>query len=357
MSVTVTVREFGRLPDGTAADLFTLRNDTGTEVSLSSWGGIITSIRTPDRHGTVSEITLAHKTLEEYLKGHPYYGALVGRVCNRVSGGGFTLEGTRYSVPANLGTLHLHGGVRGFDKRLYASEVNEKGDEARVRLSRTSPDGEEGYPGSLSVVYTVGLTDDNRLIFEFEAETDKTTVVNMTNHCYWNLSGEPTILDHEVTLAVDTVVEADQNAVPTGRFLPVANTPFDFSEWKRIRPGFDALRNSGINGYDHSLAITGAATGDMTRAPREMREAVRVRAPRSGRMMSVHTTYPDLHFYTGNNLPGQKGRRGETLNGQEALCLECQFFPDAPNRPEFPSISLRRGEHYHHLTEHRFTTF
>ncbi len=353
MSLDVSSREFGRLPDGMVAELFSIRNNRRTEVNLTNWGGIITSVRTVDRDGTLGEITLARDTLREYLEGHPYYGALVGRVANRISRGGFTLDGTRYPLPSNLGDLHLHGGVRGFDKQIYHAEVIREDRRAGVTLSRTSPAGEEGYPGELLARCTVTLSDDDVLRFTFDAETDHATVVNLTNHCYWNLSGEATILDHELYLAADGVAETDRQAVPTGRLLPVAEGPFDFSAWKPIRPGFEELQRVGVNGFDHSLAIAGWSEN----AAAELRETAAVRSVRSGRMMTVSTTYPAVHFYSGNNLAGETGRHSGKLRGQEALCLECQYFPDAPNRPEFPSIVLRPGERYHHVTEHRFTTF
>jgi len=292
--------------------------------------------------------------LEEYLAGHPYYGALVGRVCNRISDGGFELNGRRYDLPLNQqGEIHLHGGLRGFDRQLYAAEPVQDADSAGVRFSRVSPDGEEGYPGNLSVEHTVTLTADNRLIFDFEAVTDAPTVVNLTNHTYWNLSGESTILDHELKLNVEAVAEADDRALPSGRLLPVAGGPFDFAQWRAIRPGFEALQSSGVNGFDHSLLVAGAPAdfGEV------LREAAAVRAPASGRMMAVRTTYPAVHLYTGNNLAGELSRSGKRLRGQEALCLECQMFPDAPHRPEFPSIVLEPGQRYHHTTEHRFSVF
>ncbi|MFW5828165.1 MAG: galactose-1-epimerase, partial [Alkalispirochaeta sp.] len=195
----ISQKEFGRLPDGTAVHLFTLDNEAGLRVSVSTYGGIITSVQTPDRDGVMGEVTLAFDTLEEYLQGHPFYGSLVGRVANRISGGGFEIDGTRYEVENNQGTVHLHGGTSGFHTRLYEAETEERDDAVLVHLRRVSPDGEEGYPGSLSVHHTIGVTADNRLVMEFDAETDAPTVVNLTNHTYWNL-GEPTIPDHEVQI-------------------------------------------------------------------------------------------------------------------------------------------------------------
>ncbi len=351
MAPSVTRHDFGRLPDGETAELFVLDNGKGLTVSVTDYGGIITSVRTPDRSGAVGEITLAHDTLEEYLAGHPYYGALVGRVCNRISGGGFTIDGSRYDIASNSGSLHLHGGVRGFDKYRYETRTETDGDGALLHLERTSPDGEEGYPGALQVRHTIGVTEDMRLIMEFVATTDAPTVVNLTNHTYWNLAGRGTIMDHELRLAVDAVAEVT-GGVPSGRLVPVAGGPFDFSTWKSVERDLDAVIAGGANGYDHSLRIVGWQPGEP-----KLREAARVRSHASGREMVVSTTYPDVHFYSGNNLPGRLGRRGESLSGHEALCLECQFFPDSPNRPEFPPIILRPGRTYRHRTEHLFSTF
>ncbi len=349
--MTVTRSDFGRLPDGSVADLYTLSNGTGLSVSVSTWGAIVTSVHTPDRNGQSGEITLARNTLDEYLAGHPYFGALIGRVCNRVSGGGFTLNGRFYTVASNAGELHLHGGVRGFDKHLYRAET-EIGEEAvTLHLYRTSPDGEEGYPGNMHVHHAIAVHRDMRLTFSFEAETDGPTVVNLTNHTYWNLSGQRRILDTEVRIPGQGYAET-AGKVPTGTIVSVAGTPFDFTSWKAVGTDIATLQETEMGGYDHSFTVE-------EWQPEEplLRKAAEVRAPDTGRHMEVYTTYPAVHFYSGNNLPGVTGRSGETLEGREALCFECQFFPDAPNRPEFPSIVLNPGKRYHHLTEHRFRTY
>lgn len=365
MSVSIEKRAFGRLPDGRAVDLFVLTNSAGVSVSVMTYGAIITSVQTPDRTGRVGEITLARNTLEEYLEGHPYYGALVGRVCNRISRGGFTLDGTFYPVASNTGELHLHGGVRGFDKYVYRAEAEGDADHGTVHFYRVSPDGEEGYPGNLSVRYSVTLDEAMRLTLRYEATTDRTTVVNLTNHCYWNLSGAAKILDHEVRIPAPRVLEMT-GTVPTGRFLSVSGDgekggtavdrtgAFDFTEWKAIGRDIAALDDTPAGGYDHSYAIDGWKPVAADDAEPVLRTAADVRAPASGRTLAVRTSYPAVHFYSGNNLPGETGRGGETLSGREAFCLECQFFPDSPNRPEFPSIRLEPGETYRHVTEHTF---
>lgn len=354
----VAATSFGRLPDGTAVELFVLDNGAGVRVAVSSYGAIITSVRVPDREGVPGEVTLGFDTLDEYLAGHPYYGSFVGRVANRISGGGFALDGRRYALAQNAsgGAVHLHGGVRGFDKHVYAVDVEQTDDGARLRFARTSADGEEGYPGALWVRRTVGLTGDGRLVLEFEAESEAATVVNLTDHTYWNLDGfgtatdgRPTIMDHVVQLNADRYV-AVQDAIPTGELPPVAGTPFDFRTAKVVRRDFDAAIATGANGFDHCWVLADGARP----ATGPLQEAARVRSPKSGREMVVATSYPGIQFYSGNNLPGQRDRAGTLLAGQEALCLEAQFLPDSPNRPEFPSIVLRPGERYHHRTEHTF---
>jgi len=352
MGITIEERPFGTLPEGHAVTLFEITNTAGMSVAVMNYGCIITSVRTRDRRGDLGEITLAYDSFEEYLAGHPYFGAFIGRVANRISGGGFELDGRFYPLAANQrGILHLHGGVAGFDKKLYEADLFSFEDRAGVRFSRVSPDGEEGYPGNLEVTHTVTLTEDDRLVLEYQATTDASTPVNLTNHTYWNLSGEPTILDHELTLAVDAVAAAE-NALPTGEFVRTQpGDPLDFSDWKRVGADIDLV--AGNPGYDHSYRVDGASTA--LEATTEPLLAASVRAPASGRRMDVYTTSPDVHFYSGNHLPGQKGREGQTLKGREALCLECEFFPDAPNNPAFPPIVLRPDARYYQKTEHRFS--
>lgn len=351
MSISIEQRDFGRLPDGTAVSLFTLTAENGLSISATNFGAIVTNVRVPDRDGRVDEVTLARNTLDEYLAGHPYYGAFVGRVCNRISNGGFEIDGQHYDVVNNAGDVHLHGGERGFDAFVYTVETTRSNDRGEVRFTRTSPDGEEGYPGNLTVTHTISIDDSMRLRFSFEAETDAPTIINLTNHCYWNLSKEPTILDHEVRIPATTIAEME-NDLPTGKYVPVEDTPFDFRELKRVGEDIAALDGDELGGYDHSFSVPG-----WERGPIALREAAEVRSPQTGRKMVVRTTYPAVHFYSGNHLPGEIGRQGETLSGREALCLECQYFPDAPHRPEFPSIELRPGDWYYHITEHEFGTF
>ncbi len=352
MTVAVSFQKsrFGRLPDGSAVDLYTLRSGRGVSVSISTYGAIITSVHAPDRWGNAGEVTLARDRLEEYLDGHPYYGALVGRVCNRISGGGFTLNDRFYPLSANSGDLHLHGGIRGFDKHLYTAEVEPSDHAVTLHLSRTSPDGEEGYPGNLEVRHSLTVHEDNRLVMTFQAETDAATVVNLTNHTYWNLTGEGNILGHEVRIPGRKYAETS-GMVPTGTLAPVSGTPCNFLGWKRVGEEIGQMDETEMRGYDYSFTVEGWEPGEPV-----LRQAAVVRDPGTGRLMEIYTTYPAVHFYSGNNLPGQLGRDGAVLKGREALCFECQFFPDSPNRPEFPSIVLQPGETYLHRTEHRFLT-
>ena len=345
-------RVFGTLPDGTPVEEFRLDNGRGLVAAVLTYGGIIRSVLAPDREGRSAEITLAHDTLDEFLAGHPYYGALVGRVANRISGGGFSLDGHRVALPPNNGDLHLHGGSPGFHEQLYEPEVEVESDSVSLALRRVSHDGEAGYPGNLAVTHRITCSTDMRLVMEFEAETDQATVVNLTNHCYWNLGSGRTILDHELRLNAAAVAEVHE-LIPTGGMIPVADTPLDFRRLKRVQDDFQAIVDQGTLGFDHSYQISGWSA----ERPDELHEAAELRCDTTGRGMLLRTTYPDVHFYTGNHLPGSRGRRGESLRGQEALCLECQFFPDSPNRPEFPSIVLRPDGVYHHRTEHRFFTY
>ena len=345
----ISKQPFGRLSDGSAVDLYHVDTENGLSVSLISYGGLLTSVQSADKTGNMGEITLSHDTIEPFEAGHPFFGAFVGRIANRISGGGFTLDGVRYPLFTKEDGIHLHGGKRGFDKYLYDIEVEEKEREVLLHCTRLSPAGEEGYPGALKVRYTVGVRDDNTLFFEYRARTDAPTVFNPTNHTYWNLGGAK-IVDHLITLHSDRVVEVDRSFIPTGRLLDVADGPFDFRAPKAVCEDFGSVLSTGANGYDHSFAINGWSGEEW-----KLRKAAHVYSPESGREMTVSTSFPDVHFYTGNNLIGGKGRGGVPLSGQEALCLECQFFADSPNRPEFPSVVLRPGEEYYHRTEHAFS--
>lgn len=348
MALSLAREPFGTLPDGSAVDRITLSSDIGISLSVITWGCIITGIQVPDRSGRREEITLGHDTLERYTVRHPYFGAAVGRFANRIAGGRFTLDGREYQLAVNNGSNHLHGGINGFDRQLWHVEpfTTETG-AVGVRFARTSPDGEEGYPGSLDVTHDIVLTDDWTFELRFRAQCDAPTIVNLTNHAYYNLSGEPTIHDHVVEVPSERYVPVE-GGIPTG-IEAVAGTPWDFRSPRPVREAHEALVEQGLpKGLDHSYAINGW-TDDKT-----MRRAATVTAPASGRRMTVSTTYPAVQVYEGGNLPGAIGRDGAPLSGFEALCLECQYFPDSPNQGGFPSAVLRPGERYSHVTRHQF---
>jgi aldose 1-epimerase len=345
----VTREAFGKDREGAAVESFTLRNKAGVEVKAITFGAIITSIRVPDRTGALADIVLGFDMVDGYVKEHPYFGALVGRYGNRIARAAFTLDGQTYRLAANNGPNHLHGGVRGFDKYTWAAEVlpNATG----VAFTRTSADGEEGYPGRLNVRVSYILTDASELSIEYQATTDKATPVNLTQHTYFNLAGHNagSILDHEVMIAADRFTPVDATLIPTGELAPVDGTPMDFRKPVRVGARIDAPTPQlkfGI-GYDHNWVLNGA--------PGTLRPAARVVEPKSGRTLEVSTTEPGVQFYTGNFLDGSvKGKGGAVYNHRNGLCLETQHFPDSPNQPAFPSTVLRPGSTYRSKTVWRF---
>jgi aldose 1-epimerase len=345
----VTRQPFGKVPDGTAVDVFTLTNRNGVEIKAISYGAIITAIRVPDRAGALADIVHGYDTLGEYLKRHPYFGAIVGRYGNRIGKAQFTLNGQTYKLAANDGPNHLHGGVNGFDRFVWQAEPLPKG--SGVVFSRTSPDGEEGYPGTLKVRVTYTLTDANELAVDYEATTDKPTPVNLTQHSYWNLSGHAAgdILAHELTLYADRYTPVDSTLIPTGELAPVEGTPFDFRKstaiGARIDQAHEQLKFG--RGYDHNWVLTRNGAG--------LRPAARVVDPRGGRTLTVATTEPGVQFYTGNFLDGSgAGKGGVVYKHRTAFCLETQHFPDSPNKPNFPSTILKPGQTYRSTTVFTF---
>ena len=347
----VTRKAFGTARDGAAVEIFTLTNRAGAQVSAISYGAIITSIRLPDRNGAVADVALGFDTLEGYLGEHPYFGALVGRYANRIAKGTFTLDGQTYRLATNNGPNHLHGGVRGFDKHIWAAELLPEA--TGVAFTRNSPDGEEGYPGRLAVRVSYAFNDANELVIEYQATTDKATPVNLTQHTYFNLAGHNagSILDHEVMIAADRFTPVDATLIPTGELAAVEGTPMDFRKPLRVGARIDAATPQlkyGI-GYDHTWVLNGSsAAGDV-------RPAARVVEPKTGRTLEVSTTEPGVQFYTGNFLDGSlKGKDGAVYNHRNGLCLETQHFPDSPNQPTFPSTVLRPGQTYRSKTVWRF---
>jgi aldose 1-epimerase len=347
-----TEEAWGKSAAGEAVERYTLTNAKGASVQISTLGGTVTSIKVPDRAGTLGEVTLGFDTLDGYLKPHPFFGVLVGRYGNRIGKGTFTLDGKTYTLAKNNGENALHGGRKGFDKYVWkAREVASK-DGLAIELTHVSPDGDEGYPGTLTstVVYT--WTDANALRIDYTATTDKPTVVNLTNHTYFNLSSgaATTILDHELMLASDHFTPVDKGLIPTGELRAVDGTPFDFTKAKKIGTHIDAddeqIKFGG--GYDHNFVIR--------RPPGMMRTVARVTEPTSGRVMEVTTTEPGVQFYTGNFLDGTiVGRGGKTYGKRAGFCLETQHFPDSPNQPKFPSTVLRPGQTYKTTTQYAFS--
>ncbi len=340
---------FGRTADGSPVDLFTLTNRNGVEVRAITYGGIIASIRVPDRTGALADVVLGFDRLEPYLPRHPYFGAIVGRYGNRIGHARFTLNGQTYTLAANNGPNHLHGGVRGFDTYVWDAAPLPNG--AGVAFSRTSPDGEEGYPGTLRVRVTYTLTDANDLAIDYQATTDKATPVNLTQHSYFNLSGHDSgdILGHLVMINADRFTPVDATLIPTGTFADVPGTPFDFRKpttvGGRINESHAQLKMAG--GYDHNFVLNRKGAG--------LEPAARIADPKSGRTLDVVTTEPGLQFYTGNFLDGTLAGKGGAVYGHRSgLCLETQHFPDSPNQPGFPTTIVQKGETYRSRTVFTF---
>ncbi len=348
MHNTIEKAPFGALPDGTKVDLYTLKNSSGIECKIMTYGGIITEVDIPDRSGKAVDIVLGYESLQRYLERSPYFGAIVGRVANRIAKGRFTMDGHTYTLATNNGPNHLHGGLRGFDKVVWHAEPITRDDSVSLRLTYTSADGEEGYPGTLKVVVIYTLTDKNELRMDYEATTDKPTPVNLTNHSYWNLTGEGDVLDNVVTIAADHYTPVDSGLIPTGEIKSVKGTPMDFTSPASIGSRFDQL-TSKPPGYDHNFVLNSGG--------KELAFAARVQDPKSGRVLEVWTDQPGIQFYTGNFLDGSlKGKDGKSYGRHAAFCLETQQFPDYVNHPSFPQSILRPGQTYHQSTVYKFST-
>jgi len=341
----LTKEPFGKTTQGTPVDLYTLRNKNGLEVKITNYGGIVVSLSAPDRTGRRSDVTLGFDTLDGYLKDHPYFGAIIGRYGNRIGGGRFALEGVEHKLARNNGENSLHGGLKGFDKVVWDA----RRDGQRLELTYYSKDGEEGYPGNLSVKVVYTFTEVNELKIDYSATTDKPTVVNLTNHTYFNLASDGDVLGHQVKLYADRFTPVDAGLIPTGELRPVKGTPFDFTSpmaiGARINQNDEQLRFG--KGYDHNFVLTSRG-GSL--AP-----AAEVYEPQTGRLLEVHTTEPGIQFYTGNFLDGTiRGKGGRAYGHRTGFCLETQHFPDSPNRPQFPSTVLRPGQQYQSTTVYRF---
>ena len=339
--------DYGRLPDGRPAHLFTLRNDAGMRVRLTDYGAITVSVEVPDRDGRVADVTLGFGDLAGWLGNPAHFGATVGRYANRIARGRFTLDGVTYALAANNGPNHLHGGVKGFDRALWSAAALRTERGASVTFAYVSPDGDEGYPGALTARATYGLTPANEFTAEFEATADRPTIVNLAHHTYWNLAGAASgdVLGHELMLNADQYTVVDAALIPTGEIRSVKGTPLDFTVPAAIGARIAAVEGGG---YDHNFVLRGPAG--------ELRLAARVREPGSGRVMELYTDQPGVQFYTGNFLDGSvTGKGGVVYRKHGGFCLETQHYPDSPNRPEFPSVVLRPGATYRHRMVHRFS--
>lgn len=345
---------FGHLPDGRAVAAVTLVNRHGMSATVIAYGATLQSVRVPDREGVFADVTLGHAALAPYLEQPQFFGSSVGRVANRIAGGRFVLDGEEYRVPANDGPNALHGGPCGFDKVLWDVAAFGSEPEPFVRFAMVSPDGDQGFPGTLHVTATYVLGDDGALRIEYRATTDRPTLVNLTNHAYWNLAGEGApggAMDHVLTIPADHYLPTDPTAIPTGEFAPVDGTPFDFRKpaviGARVRDGASEQIRIG-RGYDHNWVI-GRARSDTPRL------LARLAHPASGRVLEVLSTEPGLQFYSGNFLDGSSlGKGGQCYRMGDAVALEPQMFPDAANQPPFGSIGLRPGEEYRHALVFRF---
>jgi aldose 1-epimerase len=348
----VTHAPFGKTTDGKAVEIYTLTNANGVEIKAMTYGCIITSLKVPDRTGRMADIVLGYDTLEGYLKDSPYFGAVVGRYGNRIAKGQFTLNGTTYKLATNNGPNHLHGGNKGFDKVVWSAVPKNGADRVGVAFTRTSPDGEEGYPGNLLVTVTYTLTDKNELIVEYLASTDKATPVNLTQHSYFNLAADDgDILGHQLTIDADRYTPVNDTLIPTGELATVAGTPFDFRKATAIgaRINADHVQLKNGKGYDHNWVLNRGAAG--------VQHAVRVVEPKTGRTLDVATTEPGVQFYSGNFLDGSiKGKGGRAYQQRSGFCLETQHYPDSPNHPNFPSTILQPQQKYSSQTIFTFGT-
>lgn len=357
---------FGTLPDGSEVALYTLTNAQGARLSVTPYGGIIVALEVPDAEGEFEDVVLGFDRLEGYLsetyrQANPYFGALIGRYGNRIAGGKFSLDGKVHTLPTNDGDNHLHGGDRGFDRRLWKAETVEDERGVGLILTLTSPDGDQGYPGELQARVRYTLSDDNAVIVDYEATSDATTPVNLTQHSYFNLDGVTgeradgdDILDHRLTINADAFTPVDEGLIPTGELRSVAQTPFDFRKPTAIgeRIEADNTQLARGQGYDHNFVLDRDGLDE-----NELVTAARLEAEHSGRVMEVLTTEPGLQFYSGNFLDGSlTGKGGTTYGHRFGLALETQHFPDSPNQPDFPSTLLQPGETYQSQTRYVFST-
>lgn len=339
--------------EGQPVALFTLTNEQGMIAQICDYGGRVVSLKTPDRQGKLDDVVLGYDDFSSYQTDKGYFGAIVGRSANRIAEGKFSIDGQAFQLATNNGPNHLHGGDRGFDKRLWTSNATMHDGQPQLKLEYLSPDGEEGYPGNLRVTTIYTLTENNELKIEYRATTDEPTLCNLTHHSYWNLGGPASnsILDHQLQFHCDKFTPNDDTSIPTGELRIVKGTPFDFSAAKRIGEHIEA-DNPQLKlgrGYDHNFVVNGKSG--------TLRPVARVHEEKSGRVMELLTTDVGVQFYSGNFMDGSViGRNGQPFTHRSAICLECQRFPDSPNQAEFPSAILRPGEVYEKTTVYRFST-
>ena len=350
--MNIEKRVFGTTPDGTTVDIYTLTNANGLEAQITNYAGIVVSLKVPDRNGKLKDVVLGYDNLEGYLKETPYFGAIIGRYGNRIAKGKFSLNGVEYTLAQNNGENHLHGGIKGFDKVVWQAKPLKHDDSVGLELVYLSKDGEEGYPGNLSVTVVYTLTNNNELKIDYSATTDKETVVNLTNHSYFNLAnaGAGDILSHEMMINADKFTPVDKGLIPTGELRSVKDTPMDFTQPTAIGERIDQDDEQLINGlgYDHNWVLNNS-DGSMALA-------ARVYEPTTGRVLEVYTTEPGLQFYSGNFLDGSiTGKEGTVYQKRHGFCLETQHFPDSPNKPGFPSTVLKPGDKYTTTTIYKFS--
>ena len=340
----ITSAEFGTANGQTITE-YTLTNSHGHSVSVMNWGATLLDVNVPDRQGNVTNVNLRFDQLQPYLDGHPYFGSTVGRFCNRIGNAKFTIDGTEYPLTVNHGKHQLHGGKNNFSYQVWDAETHQADNSVGVKMTLVSPDGQEGFPGTLTATVDYRWNDNNELTIEFTATTDKPTHVNLTNHSYWNLggAGTGTALDHVAVIEADQWLDVDEDLIPTGKLNDVQGTPLDFRQGTPLGDRVDQL--PATKGYDHCYVVRGQAG--------QLRKAARVVDPDSGRVLEIETTQPGMQLYTANHLPGNERSAGN--GGHDAFCLETQHYPDAPNKPDFPSTLLQPGETLGETTIHRFS--
>lgn len=341
---------FGKTLDGTPVEIYTLRNSSGMEARIMTYGGTVVSLKVPDRDGKPGDVVLGYDSVDGYLTNSPYFGALIGRYGNRIANGKFSLDGKEYTLPQNNNGNTLHGGDKGYDKVVWTARPIQISSGPALELTYVSKDGEEGFPGTLTVKAVYAVTEKNELVCEFTAKTDKHTVCNLTHHSYFNLRGSGDILDHVVWIDADKFTPTDKNLIPTGELRPVDGTPFDFRKPTRVgaRINDDNDQMKAANGYDQNWVLN--------KKPGEFSLAAIVTEPATGRKMSVYTTSPGIQFYTGNFLDGTiHGKHGQVYQFRDAFCFEPQGFPDSPNHSNFPRTDLKPGETYKNTIIYKFS--